>query len=55
MGILAFLLGFDLMGHNITINFKGNNKHPTKLGAFFSIGIIVLSTIYLVERSISLV
>ena len=39
MGFKDFLLSRDMLGHPISINYKGEGTHNTKLGAFVSIGI----------------
>ena len=44
-----------MMGHPISLNFKGNEKHPTILGSFCSLTIIVLVFIQLALKSVDMV
>ena len=39
MGFTSFLLERDMLGHDLSINYKGKSAYNTKLGAFLSIGI----------------
>ena len=55
MGLLSFLLGLDKLGHSLTVTYKGNETHPTILGAIFTITIQVLVIIKLVNKSTSLI
>ena len=36
---LDFILARDELGYDLTLNYKGNDTHPSKVGAFFSIAI----------------
>lgn len=48
MGLTSLLLSRDMLGHNISINYKGESTYNTKFGAFLSIGIQVLVLIQLI-------
>ena len=49
MGKLSnIFMSRDRLGHPITVNYKGEDTHKTKIGAFFSIGIQVMVTIFLI-------
>ena len=50
----SILLSRDLLGHPLTLNYKGNEAYPTKLGAFISIGIQGLVLVFLALRLIAL-
>lgn len=50
-----YFLTYDKFGHDVTLNYKGNNEFPTCLGAFLSILLKLLTIAYLVQRIISLV
>jgi len=45
--LIDLLLARDKLGHGLSFNYKGNESHPTKLGAFFSIAIQAMTLIYL--------
>ena len=55
MGFISFLLSRDMLGHQISINYKGNPTYNTKFGAFLSIGIQVLVLFQLIQLSIDMV
>ena len=55
MGLLQFLLHWDMMGHPISLHFKGHERHPTLLGSVCSLVIIVLVFIQLALKSVDLV
>ena len=42
MMLLKKLLACDKTGHSISINYKGNEAHPSLLGALITITIYVL-------------
>ena len=50
MGLISFILGRDSLGHPLRINYKGNQEHPSFLGAFISITITVLVTVQLLHK-----
>lgn len=45
----AYILSYDVFGHDVTLNYKGNNEFTTYLGAFFSIMVKILTMSYLVK------
>jgi len=45
---LDFILSRDKLGHGLSVNYKGSDSHPTKLGALLSIGIQLMAMIYFV-------
>ena len=46
-GILGtFVRNFDLHGHDISVNYDGDGKFRTKLGAFLSIVSVVIVVMY---------
>ena len=55
MGLMNFFLSRDLLGHQISVNYKGEGTFNTKLGAFLSLGILVLVLIQLVQISIDMI
>ena len=55
MGFKSFLLSRDILGHPLSINYKGQAKFNTLLGAFLSIGIQVLVLIQLIQLTIDMV
>lgn len=54
MGFVSFLLARDILGHPLSVNYKGQNKFNTKLGAFLSIGIRTLVLVQLVQLAIEM-
>ena len=50
-----FFLSRDQLGYNPTLKYKGSDTHHSKVGAFISIGIQVMTATYLILRIISLV
>lgn len=48
MGMLSLLLGRDQMGHTLGINYKGNDSHPSVLGAVLTLGIQIVVLIQLI-------
>ena len=56
MGKLSnILMSRDRLGHPISVNYKGEDTHKTKIGALLSIGIQVMVIIFLIQRTIALV
>ena len=56
MGKLSsILMSRDRLGHPISVNYKGEDTHKTKIGAFLSIGIQVMVVIFMIQRIIALV
>ena len=55
MGFLKFILARDVLGHPITINYKGEDTYKTKIGAFLSIGVQVMVLIFLAMKVIALI
>ena len=55
MGFLKFILARDVLGHPITINYKGEDTYKTKVGAFLSIGVQVMVLIFLAMKVIALI
>ena len=55
MGFLKFFLARDMLGHPITINYKGEDTYKTKIGAFLSIGVQVMVLIFLTMKMIALI
>ena len=55
MSLLNFFLGLDKLGHPFTVTYKGNETHPTKLGAIITITIQILVIIKLVNKTTELV
>ena len=53
--LAAFLLSCDQLGYNPTLKYKGSDTHHSKVGAFISIAILVMTTTYLILRMISMV
>ena len=37
-----FVMKFDIFGHPITVNFKGDDTYKTRLGVFFTFSIMFL-------------
>ena len=52
--VARFLLSRDMLGHNMTIKYKGEGSYNTKLGGFLSLAIQSLVIIYLSMRSTEL-
>ena len=50
-----FLLGLDILGHPLSISYKGNKKHPTFLGATLSTALRVFVLIQLYTQLTSLI
>ena len=42
-----FFLSLDIFGHPVTVNYKGEDKFKTRLGALFTIALVVLSIVNL--------
>ena len=55
MGFLKFFLARDMLGHPITINYKGEDTYKTNIGAFLSIGVQVMVLIFLAMKVIALI
>ena len=55
MGFMSFLLSRDLLGHSISVNYRGETTFNTKLGAFFSVCIQILVFVQLAEKVVDLV
>ena len=55
MTLKDFLLSRDELSHPVTMNYRGGDVFPTKLGAALSIGIKILVLIYLVQDMTELV
>ena len=53
--ITNFLLSRDHLGHRVALKYKGSDMHPSKLGAFLSIAIKVITATYLILKIINLV
>ena len=53
--LASVLMSRDLFGHPISLNFKGSEAFPTKLGAFISIGIQGLVLVFLALKLIAMV
>ena len=49
MFLTDFLLSRDELSHPVTMNYRGSDVIPTKLGATMSVGIKILVLIYLVQ------
>ena len=49
-----FFLGRDILGHSISINYRGNTSYNTYLGALLTIGVQMLVLVQLVQKSIDL-
>lgn len=45
----------DVLGHPLTINFKGNENHPSKCGAFLTILVQVLVLMQLIQKGIDMI
>ena len=45
----------DMLGHPISVKYKGEDNYKTKVGAFVSIAIQVIVLVYLVQKTIELV
>ena len=54
MGLISFILRRDSLGHPLAINYKGNEEHPSFLGAFISITIHLLVSVQLLYKLIEL-
>ena len=54
MELVNFLLARDKTGHPISINYKGNEAHPSILGTLITIAIYVLVGLQLFNRTIAL-
>lgn len=50
-----YILSHDVFGHDVTLNYKGNNEFPTVLGAFFSILVKLLTVSFLTKKTFDLV
>ena len=55
MKFRSILMSRDLLGHPLSVNYKGSEAFPTKLGAFISIGIQGLVLVFLALRLIALI
>ena len=53
--LTALLLARDQLGHDLSINYKGDAKFNTKLGGFLSIAMQTLVLVYLIMRSSDLI
>ena len=54
MGFMSFLLSRDMLGHDLSITYKGETTFNTKLGAFLSIAVQVLVLIQLIQLTIDM-
>ena len=52
--LTRFLLARDMLGHSMSINYKGEGSYNTKLGGFLSLAIQCLVVTYLIMRSTEL-
>ena len=55
MGLRNLLLSQDKLGHSIGVNYKGNEKFSTLLGAALSILITIMVLVQFLQKSIALV
>ena len=55
MGFMSLFLSRDMLGHPLTINYKGDGNFNTKLGAFLSISIQVMVLYILVSLTIDMI
>ena len=55
MGFSSFILRRDLLGHPVSINYKGESSYNTYFGSFLSIVIYALVLVQLVQRIIDLI
>ena len=55
MGFMSLFLSRDMLGHPLTINYKGDTNFNTKLGAFLSIGIQVMVLYILIDLTIDMI
>ena len=49
------MLGQDKLGYPVTLKYKGNDSHPTILGALLSIGIKIMVLVYLTQLFLEMV
>ena len=55
MGFGTFLLSKDLLGHGLTLNYRGNSTYNTYVGSILSICIYVLVMVQLIDKTTDLV
>ena len=44
--LIAWIKGWDAMGHPITVNFRGNDSHQTLCGAMLTIAVKALTLVF---------
>lgn len=55
MGFLSFLLARDNLGHPVTLNYKGNDNHPSCCGAILTISIKIMVLFYCLQEASEMV
>ena len=50
-----FILARDMLGHSMSINYKGEGSFNTKLGGFISLAIQTMVVTYLIMRTTELI
>ena len=55
MGFGTFLLRRDILGHKISMNYRGNTSYNTYFGSLISIVIYILVLVQLFEKLFELV